>query len=323
MRLRTVLCLFGAAVLLVSNAGAVVISANIAGLGTVYQDAAGNLFSAAAPGRTDVTAAFLSDITVANTYLQNSIGVAWNETITYSLFNFGDANTIADAGVTNTDTNGRPSAAAIRFNDFTGVPYFIDATPFDNSEFTIANGTANLGGGTVNNQRLGNATGTGGAAARWDLLTLVLHEDEHALGISSGLARFTNLAGATGGTGRVLAIPNTLSGLTNAFNIPITQNSAHYNGGCTVAVPPSSDCTANDAATGSATFNLSVVSQPGWGTGQRALPTALDILGICQVEGCTAAQVNTNLISPEPMSLSLLAGGLALLALRRRRRQRG
>ena len=324
MGFRSVSYLFAGAALLASQAVAVTITANTTGLGTVYQDnTTGLLYNTAAPGRTDVTNSFKFDITVANTFLQNSIGVPWNETINYSVVDFGDANSVADAGVSNPDANGRPGTGTIRFNSNAGIPYFVDSTPWDNSEFTLTSGTANLGGGNVNNSIQGNATAAGGAAGRWDLLTLVLHEDEHALGISSQLQRFLDLAGASGTTGRTLSIPTTLSGLPNSFSIPITQNSAHYNGGCTVAATPTPDCTVDDAANGSATFNLSVVSQPGWGLGQRALPTSLDIFGICRVEGCTAAQMSTTLISPEPLSMSLLAGGLALIVFGRRNRHRG
>ena len=44
-----------------------------------------------------------------------------------------------------------------------------------------------------------------------------------------------------------------------------------------------------------AAFNLAAVFGPGWNVGQRALPTALDIHGVCQVDRCI----------PDPRSLSL------------------
>jgi hypothetical protein len=310
---------FGALVCLVgglaSPAAAANLQADFSSLGTIYVDASNNIFTTNAPGRTDITNLFKNEIDVSLSYFNASIGVNWTEKITYTLASLG-AGTIADAAVNHTDANGRPDQATIRFNTDASVNYFIDSTPWDNSEFSLSSSTAALGGGNVNNSRQGAATATGGAAGLWDLLTLALHEDEHAIGISSGLARFTDLAGASGNTGRVLTIPKALSGLTNNFDIPITQNSAHYNGGCTLDPP---DCTADDVAKGSAIFNLSVVSQPGWGKGTRALPTALDYLGICQVEGCTAAQTSQDIITPEPLSLSLLAGGLVVITIRRRR----
>ena len=306
----------GAALFLAMGAPAANLVPDFSSLGSVFIDASNNIFSTNAAGRTDITNTFKNDISVSLSYFTANIGVNWTEKITYTLASLG-AGTIADAQVNSTDANGRPATATIRFNIDASVAYFVDATPWDNSEFNIGSSTAALGGGTVNNSRQGAATAAGGAAGLWDLVTLALHEDEHSIGISSGLARFTDLAGASGTTGRVLTIPKALSGLTNNFNIPITQNSAHYNGGCTVAAPPEDDCTADDAAKGSATFNLAVVSQPGWGRGTRALPTALDYLGVCQVEGCTS--VSQEIITPEPVSAGLLVSGLAAILVRRRR----
>ena len=63
--------------------------------------------------------------------------------------------------------------------------------------------------------------------------------------------------------------------------------------------------------------NLSSVYDQGWTLNQQALPTGVDILGTAVWKDATAAEVNTNLVGPEPMNTSLLAGGLALILWRR------
>lgn len=281
--------------------------ADYSALGTVYQDAAGQLYNAAAVGRADVTATFKSDIATAFAYLQNVILLPWNETITFKLEDIG-AGSVANSGIDTIDTNGRPATSTIRFNLRAGFPSFLDPTPFDDSEFSMATGTAALGGGNVNNKRFGGATAAGGALNRWDFLTLALHETEHSLGISngqsSGFTKFLDAAGAVGTDPRNLTISKTLSGLTNDFDIPIQPNTSHFIG----------------SPTGSSTFGYAVVSDPGWQKSQRALPTCLDILAIGQVEGATAAQIDCSASAvPEPSAILLLGlGALGLLSRARR-----
>jgi hypothetical protein len=161
----------------------------------------------------------------------------------------------------------------------------------------------NLGGTLINTARIGTAVSGGPADGRWDLLTVALHEIEHAIGFSSGLDRFLNLAGATGSANRKLTIPTALSGATNPFDVPIVSDSAHI-----------------DGSVQSGLYDDTVVAEPGWGVGQRALPTAIDVLGVCTIEGCTAAnQMNTDPSIPEPASIALLLPGLAATLFRRRR----
>jgi PEP-CTERM motif len=292
--LSTVVC----CTLTISHAGAVTITPDYSSLGTVYQDAAGQLYTAAGAGRSDVTATFKLDVSAAITYLQGAITLPWNESITFKLEDIG-TDAVADSGIDTItgDAAKRPATSTIRFNTHTGFPSFIDPTPFNNSEFTMATSTAALGGGNVNNKRFGDATDAGGAKGRWDLLTLVLHETEHSLGISngqsSGFTRFLDLVGAVGTDPRNLTIPKALSGLPNNFDIPIQPNSSHFIG----------DPTNND------TFGFAVVADPGWQTSQRALPTCLDILAIGQTEGATMAQINCGDLVPEPSTLILLSLG--------------
>jgi len=138
------------------------------------------------------------------------------------------------------------------------------------------------------------------------LLTLVLHETEHSLGISngqsSGFTKFLDQAGAIGTDPRNLTIKKALSGLTNDFDISIQPNSSHFIG----------------SPTGNSTFGYTVVADPGWQTSQRALPTCVDILAIGQVEGATMAQIDcSDTAVPEPGTVFVCAMGASLLALRR------
>lgn len=70
------------------------------------------------------------------------------------------------------EAGGLPSAATITFDDGTGVPWFIDATPEDDEEFRRGDDAFH-----------GVARG-GAAASGFDLLTVLQHELAHALGFS-------------------------------------------------------------------------------------------------------------------------------------------
>jgi hypothetical protein len=279
-----------------ANLRAVTITADYASLGTVYQDAAGNFFDSAGAGRNDVTALFKSNVTTSLTYLQNAVKLPWNMTVTFKLAEL-DPNVGGDSIVNSTDANNRPATSTVRFSTDSSVKYFLDPTPLENSEFALTYADAALGGGNVNNKRFGDATDAGGAKNRADLLTLIMHECVHSLGISSSLQRFLDAAGATNAANRKVTIAKALSGLTNDFDIPITTGSAHFDGS-------------------NAVFNFSSVSDPGFGVGQRALPTALDILALGQVEGAAANQIDVNLPEPSVISIALIGSIFALRRLR-------
>jgi hypothetical protein len=288
---------------------AVTITADYSALGSVFQDAAGSLFTSGGPGLTDVTETIKLNISTATNYWQNSILMPYNLTISYQLFDNGDDSVVGDSAVDTIDGDGLPATSTIRFNNFTDVSYFIDPTPTDNSEFDMSFGNAALGGGSVNNKRFGEATMGGGALDRWDFLTLVIHEMEHSLGISngqsSGYTKFFDEVGLPSpGTDRTLTITSALSGLPSDFDIPVVSDSSHYIG----------DPLNNDI------FGFTVVADPGWQTSQRALPTCVDVLGLGQVIGATANQINCHAI-PEPTGAILLAAfaGTALSIVRVRR----
>jgi hypothetical protein len=72
------------------------------------------------------------------------------------------------------EDSGVPTSATITFDDGTsGIPWFIDETPFDDVEF-----------GSGDNPFHGDAAGRGPASGAFDLLTVIQHELGHALGFS-------------------------------------------------------------------------------------------------------------------------------------------
>jgi hypothetical protein len=72
------------------------------------------------------------------------------------------------------EENSVPASASITFDDGTsGIPWFIDETPYNDAEF-----------GAGDNPFHADAAGSGPAAGAFDLLTVMQHELGHALGFS-------------------------------------------------------------------------------------------------------------------------------------------
>jgi Bacterial Ig domain len=85
---------------------------------------------------------------------------------------------LAEATITGYDKLGRPNTATISIDsDANGVGWFLDTTPQDNSEF---NGIDNYFQATPNSAAYG----------KYDLLTTILHEMGHTLGIINGYSEF-------------------------------------------------------------------------------------------------------------------------------------
>jgi hypothetical protein len=85
---------------------------------------------------------------------------------------------LAEGTITSYNTNGTPKTATITIDDdANGIGWFLDTTPQDNSEFT-----------GVNNYL--QATTNSAAAGKYDLLTTILHEMGHTLGIINGYSKF-------------------------------------------------------------------------------------------------------------------------------------
>jgi hypothetical protein len=85
---------------------------------------------------------------------------------------------LAEGSITSYNPNGTPKTATITIDDdANGVGWFIDTTPGDNSEFT---GTDTYLQATPNSP----------ASGKYDILTTILHEMGHTLGIINGYSEF-------------------------------------------------------------------------------------------------------------------------------------
>lgn len=271
-------------------------------LGTVYQDTAGVVYDAPGAGRFDNTASFKANVSAAISLLEGSILIPnWTETVSFTLASIPGA--VGDSAINSVDANGRPLTSTIRYATGGPLSYFDpNPNPSTNAGFAMSSKDAMLGGGLVNVSRFGNAVLGGPADGRYDLFTVIIHELLHSLGYSSGLDRFINLVGATGTPDRSLLVPATLTGLPQDFSIPFVSFGAHI-----------------DGVVLNGLFNDTVVADPGFGPGQRALPTAAELYGIGVIEGASAGQINSNLtVTPEPGSLLLATVGIPCLILYRR-----
>jgi hypothetical protein len=122
-----------------------------------------------------------STLTLSNTYKDNPLNLwqsLFDPTNPFDLtFQITDLPTgqLAEAQITKFDSLGRPNGGTILIdNDANGVGWFIDTTPFDNTEFAQTQ--------TDTAYR----ASTGDAFGKYDLLTSILHEMGHLAGIIAG-----------------------------------------------------------------------------------------------------------------------------------------
>jgi hypothetical protein len=223
-------------------------------------------------------------VNVAVKYWEAAYGDPFTLTIEYGWFPRSGSTTGTHSLLSEGGTPHRETSGSLAFDSDQSTIWFIDPTPASASEYTtFTNYTADLGGGTMNIGR--EYTGGAGDAIRHDLLSTVLHEMGHALGLSAS----NNAYVAEEGDGDVdVAAPRPFPG----SSIPLNPDDAHLN----LAHP------------------LMRSSRP---SGVRRLASEADIVANAQISQFTQINLNPPLV-PEPSTLVLLGLGILALPLARR-----
>jgi hypothetical protein len=181
------------------------------------------------------------------------------------------------------EDGGVPTSATITFDDGTsGIPWFIDDTPFDDVEF-----------GAGDNPFHGDAARRGPAAGAFDLLTVIQHELGHALGFSMFYPAFA------------AHVENAPDGNRTYTGATVTARLTGAGGG-THTLPEEHP------------FDL---MNPALEAGHRLNPSPLDLALLHDAFGydvAPAQPVESGHAVPEPPML--LVAGLAMLAVGRRAR---
>ena len=176
----------------------------------------------------------------------------------------------------------RETAGTIQFSNAAGIDWFMDATPFNHSEYsTFVASTANLGGGVINTGRVYTGA-SGNALNRTDMMSVMLHEIGHALGMSSANTAWQT---ETGDGDIDVQAPRPFAGSV----IPMVSG-AHINIGTTLLFPSIGENT-------------------------RRWVTAADILANAEI-----SQFNNLNLDPVPEPATMVALGLGAAAVIRRKR---
>jgi hypothetical protein len=202
----------------------------------------------------------------------------------------------ADAGthtLQEIDSTGREISGLILFDNSGKMPFFLDPTPAANEEYRRRTEEyQDLGNGFINVARIFSSP-SGAAAGRIDLLSVVLHEMGHALGMSSSNSRFLGQS-ANG----ILTISQSYPFAGSI--IPLAYNNS--------GIVPHFDT--NEMVYGS------IMS--GVNGDERRLPSQLDILANAQVSGFTMAtswtQASSDSRHPDPVNGSGSRDRIALSA---------
>jgi hypothetical protein len=167
-------------------------------------------------------------------------------------------------------------------------PWFVDATPLVNEEYTTLESHVGVVGGTTLNYSVGFSDGTG-AAAGFDLLTVLIHEIGHALSFVN-----PNLFADYADGDVDVTAPRPLEGL----QLPLI--------GVHLGTPPGY-------------VGMNPVMFPTIGEGERRFISDADLLFVGQSGEWQQLDPNRFPSAPEPGAVCLLGLGAAALRLRSRR----
>jgi hypothetical protein len=214
----------------------------------------------------------LNDIVNAAARIWESV---YSDSMTLTLY-YGWADT-GNAGTHSLSTQGgvpnRETSGTILFDNSGAASFFMDETPYLNEEYRkITEETQDLGGGYVNVARV-FSNPIGDIAGHLDLLSVVLHEIGHALGMSAANTSFIE----NSGTG-LLLITNDLPYMKTT--IPLAYNHAGV----------------------VAHFDVDVIAygslMAGINADERRLPSELDILANAQLSHLTILRLRADQTAP-------------------------
>lgn len=201
-------------------------------------------------------------------------------------------------------SNYNVSGGSLSWDNDGSSTFFVDLTPSNNSEYGDSSfRTADLGGGTINVERIYYDAASGTAARdNIDLLSIAIHEIGHTLGMVSGYPRFTALDSGNDGD---IDLPG---------GTQLTYNGGHLDYDPGVPENPGFPA-AGYSIGGSPYYPLAMGGVIYDGT--RKLLTEADILAFSAMQNLN--NPNTNPLIPElsPTLVLLFAIGLMLIFRRR------
>ncbi len=181
--------------------------------------------------------------------------------------------------------------------------FFVDLTPWENSEFGKSSARSDdLGGGLINVENVHYDAALGSAERNnYDMLSVAIHEVGHALGILGSYTKYANMD--TGSDGDLDLVDGT----------ELTYVDGHFTYMTTVPEPDFPfDGAGASGDYGPMAMNDTILQ------GMRPLLTQADILALETLHGFDNANYNPTIV-PEPSGVVLAGLALSVLALRRRR----